>query len=305
MPTKIEKDIISGTDTTGHEWDGIKELNTPLPKWWLYTFYASILFALVYVVLYPAIPLGDSHTSGVLGWSKRAELDEQIATARARQADFIKRINAATFAVIRSDNDLLNFALTGGRAAFADNCAPCHAAAGAGRPGFPNLADDEWLWGGKIEQIYQTIQHGARNDDPDAHVSSMPNFGADGVLKPAQINDVAEFVLSLSKRSTDAAAAKRGASDLRRQLRRLPWRSRQGQCRARRAQPDRRDLALRRQEGRHRRPDHPSAPRRHAVLGRAARSRDPQDAGRLRPFARRRPIGGTRRRDPRPAPERT
>jgi cytochrome c oxidase cbb3-type subunit III len=211
MPTKIEKDIISGTDTTGHEWDGIKELNTPLPKWWLYTFYASILFAFVYVILYPAIPLGGSHTSGVLGWSKRAELDGQIAAARARQADFIKRINAATFAVIRSDNDLLNFALTGGRAAFADNCAPCHAAAGAGRPGFPNLADDEWLWGGKIEQIYQTIQHGARNDDPDAHVSAMPNFGTDGVLKPEQINDVAEFVLSLSKRSTDAAAAKRGA----------------------------------------------------------------------------------------------
>jgi cytochrome c oxidase cbb3-type subunit 3 len=211
MPTKIEKDLISGTDTTGHEWDGIKELNTPLPKWWVYTFYASIVFALVYVVLYPAIPGANSHTAGVLGWSKRAELDNQIAAARGRQADFIKRINAASFAVIRSDNDLLNFALTGGRAAFADNCAPCHAAAGAGRPGFPSLADDEWLWGGKIEQVYQTIQHGARNDDPDAHVSTMPNFGVDQVLKPAQINDVAEFVLSLSGRSTDAAAAKRGA----------------------------------------------------------------------------------------------
>jgi cytochrome c oxidase cbb3-type subunit 3 len=211
MPTKIEKDVISGTDTTGHEWDGIKELNTPLPKWWLYTFYASILFALVYVVLYPAIPGFNGHTAGMLGWSKRAELDGQIAAARARQADFVQRINAATFAVIRSDNDLLNFALTGGRAAFADNCAPCHAAAGAGRPGFPNLADDKWLWGGKIEQIYTTIQHGARNEDADAHVSTMPSFGADQLLKPAEINDVAEFVLSLTARSTDAAAARRGA----------------------------------------------------------------------------------------------
>jgi cytochrome c oxidase cbb3-type subunit III len=211
MPTKVEKDLITGTDTTGHEWDGIKELDTPLPKWWLYTFYASIVFAFVYVILYPAIPLGGSHTTGVLGWSKRAELDEQIAKARAHQADFVARINAATFAVIRSDADLLNFALTGGRAAFADNCAPCHAAAGAGRPGFPNLADDEWLWGGKIEQIYQTIRHGARNEDGDAHVSTMPSFGVDQVLKPEQINDVAEFVLSLSGQSKDAAAAKRGA----------------------------------------------------------------------------------------------
>jgi cytochrome c oxidase cbb3-type subunit 3 len=211
MPTKIEKDVISGTDTTGHEWDGIKELNTPLPKWWVYVFYATILFAVVYVVLYPAIPGFNGHTAGMLGWSKRAELDGQIAAARARQADFVQRINAATFAVIRSDNDLLNFALTGGRAAFADNCAPCHAAAGAGRPGFPNLADDKWLWGGKIEQIYTTIQHGARNEDADAHVSTMPSFGADQLLKPAEINDVAEFVLSLTARSTDAAAARRGA----------------------------------------------------------------------------------------------
>ncbi|HVO15869.1 MAG TPA: cytochrome-c oxidase, cbb3-type subunit III [Alphaproteobacteria bacterium] len=211
MPTKIEKDVISGTDTTGHEWDGIKELNTPLPKWWVYVFYATILFAVVYAILYPSIPGFNGHTAGVLGWSKRAELDGQIAAARARQADFVQRINAATFAVIRSDNDLLNFALTGGRAAFADNCAPCHAAAGAGRPGFPNLADDKWLWGGKIEQIYTTIQHGARNEDADAHVSTMPSFGADQLLKPAEINDVAEFVLSLTARSTDAAAARRGA----------------------------------------------------------------------------------------------
>jgi len=211
MPTKIEKDVISGTDTTGHEWDGIKELNTPLPKWWVYVFYATIVFAIVYAVLYPAVPGLGGHTAGVLGWTKRAELDGQITAARARQADFVQRINAATFAVIRSDNDLLNFALTGGRAAFADNCAPCHAAAGAGRPGFPNLADDKWLWGGKIEQIYATIQHGARNDDSDAHVSTMPSFGADQVLKPAEINDVAEFVLSLTAHSTDAAAVKRGA----------------------------------------------------------------------------------------------
>jgi cytochrome c oxidase cbb3-type subunit 3 len=211
MPTKIEKDIITGTDTTGHEWDGIKELDTPLPKWWLYVFYASIVFSIVYVVLYPAIPGFDGHTSGVLGWTKRVELDQQIATARARQADFIQRINAASFAEIRGDNDLLNFALTGGRAAFADNCAPCHAAAGAGRPGFPSLADDEWLWGGKIEEIQTTIQHGARSDDADTRVSTMPAYGPDQILKPEQIDDVAEFVLSLSSRATDAEAAKRGA----------------------------------------------------------------------------------------------
>lgn len=156
MPTKIEKDEISGTDTTGHEWDGIKELNTPLPKWWLYTFYATVAWALVYFVLYPAIPTLGSHTSGTLGYWSRAEMNASLEEGRAQRAPFVNRIAAASLEEIRGTPELLAFAIAGGRSVFAENCAPCHRAGGAGARGFPNLADDVWLWGGTLADIHQT-----------------------------------------------------------------------------------------------------------------------------------------------------
>ena len=160
MPTKIEKDAITGQETTGHEWDGIKELNTPLPRWWLHTFYACILFSLVYVVLYPAIPSFSGYTEGTLGYNSRQDLEQQMIRARARQGENRQRIAEAELQEIRSDADLLNFALAGGDAAFADNCAPCHGQGGAGRPGYPVLADDVWIWGGSLEEIHITLLHG-------------------------------------------------------------------------------------------------------------------------------------------------
>lgn len=211
MPTKIEKDSVTGRETTGHEWDGIKELNTPLPKWWVYTFYASIIWSLAYFVLYPAIPLWDSYTKGVLDWNSRDELGARLEQAAARQATYLDRIRDASLADIQGDQQLLNFALAGGGAAFADNCAPCHGQGGAGRPGgFPVLADDSWIWGGTPEAIQQTLRHGIRwEDDPDTRFNEMPAFG-DGLLEPAQIADVASYVLSLSGRAEDAEAAARG-----------------------------------------------------------------------------------------------
>jgi cytochrome c oxidase cbb3-type subunit 3 len=207
MPTKLEKDEFTGKPTTGHEWDGIQELDTPLPRWWVLVFYACIAWALVYFVLYPSLPW----FGGVLGWNSRVEVEERVAAAKQAQSRFTDRIKAGTLEQIRSDRELNAFAVAGGRAAFADNCAPCHGAGGAGRKGFPSLADDVWIWGGRPGDIELTIRHGVRGDDPKARTGLMPNFGADGVLKPAEIDDVAEFVLSLTNRATDRAAAERGA----------------------------------------------------------------------------------------------
>ncbi len=211
MPTKIEKDALTGTDTTGHEWDGIKELNTPLPKWWLYVFYATIVWSVGYYVLYPSWPTLGSHLPGIAGYWSRAEVTQQLAALAEQRAPFVRRIQAASLEQIRSDQALFTYALVGGKAAFGDNCAPCHGPGGAGAKGFPNLADDKWLWGGDLAAIHRTIQFGIRNAHPDSRQSQMPRFGADGILTPPQINDVAEYVLSLRGQSKDAAAAGRGA----------------------------------------------------------------------------------------------
>ncbi len=212
MPTKIEKDAVTGTDTTGHEWDGIKELNTPLPKWWLYSYYATIVWALAYFVLYPSWPSLSGHTTGVLGWTMRGEIAEQLEAAKKAQGPMLNRISAASLDDIRKTPDLRNYAMAGGRSAFGVQCAPCHGAGGAGTKGFPNLVDDNWIWGGTLDEIYTTIQYGVRNSNDKSRLSQMPRFGADGILTAKQVDDVAEYVLSLSRRSTDAAAARRGAA---------------------------------------------------------------------------------------------
>ena len=207
MPTKIEKDGVTGRETTGHEWDGLKELNTPLPKWWLWTFYASIAFAAVWMVLYPSLPFW----GGTTGWIAREAIVGEVAEANARNAPMMARLRAATPEQIAADPEMRAFALAGGRVAFANNCAACHGAGGQGGSGFPALVDDDWLWGGSLAAIHQTVAHGIRNtEDEAARTSVMPRFGADGMLTNPQIGDVAEYVLSLSGRSSDPAAVDRG-----------------------------------------------------------------------------------------------
>ena len=212
MPTKIEKDALTGRETTGHEWDGIKELNTPLPKWWLYTFYASIVFSLGYVVLYPAWPTLSGHTEGVLGWTRRGELHAEISAEKAKLAPVLAKIEATPVDEIRGDAELMSFVQAAGRTAFADNCATCHGAGGAGGKGYPTLADDDWLWGGTPEQILHTVAYGVRNANENTRLSEMPRFGADGLLTRAQIQDVVDHVLSLSGGKADPAAAARGSA---------------------------------------------------------------------------------------------
>jgi cytochrome c oxidase cbb3-type subunit 3 len=200
-------------ETTGHEWDGIHELNKPLPKWWLWTFYATIVWAIGYWLLMPAWPLVSTYTKGLLGYSQRERVAEQLEAAKAAQAVYRQQIAKSDLDAITANPDLLNFALAGGEAAFGDNCAPCHGRGAQGGFGYPNLRDDDWLWGGTLAAIHQTITHGIRANDPETRSpgAQMPAFGKMGVLQEPQIADVAEYVLSLSGRADDKEAAERGS----------------------------------------------------------------------------------------------
>ncbi|MEM9627530.1 MAG: cytochrome-c oxidase, cbb3-type subunit III [Pseudomonadota bacterium] len=209
MPTKVEKDDVTGLETTGHEWDGIKELNRPLPKWWLYTFYATIVYAFIYWVLYPSWPYFTGYFGGIIGGNQRVDLDARLAEARAAQAEYLDRVAAASTEEILADPDLLTFAMAGGESAFADNCAPCHGLGGAGQGPYPALGDDDWIWGGTLDEIQYTINHGIRNASDDAHFNEMPAYGQ--ILEREDIVAVANYVLSLSDSQHDAGLLEQGA----------------------------------------------------------------------------------------------
>jgi cytochrome c oxidase cbb3-type subunit 3 len=192
-----EIDEISGVATTGHEWDGIRELDNPMPRWWLWTFYATIVWALVYTIAYPAWPLVSSATSGMLGWSSRADLRTEMASAEAAKGDYVAAIEKASVEEILADDTLRQFAISAGSAAFKVNCVQCHGSGAAGSPGYPNLNDDEWLWGGSPEDIRTTIAHGIRfAGDEDTRISEMPAYG--DILSREEIADVVKHVVSLS-----------------------------------------------------------------------------------------------------------
>jgi len=208
-----EIDQVTGVETTGHVWDGdLKELNKPLPKWWLYTFYACVIWAIGYWAVYPAWPTLSGYTKGALGYSQRGEVDKQVAAAKAEQAKYFDQIAATPLAEIEKNQELMPFVMAGGAAVFGDNCGPCHGKGAQGAKGYPNLNDDDWLWGGTPEAIQQTITHGIRSGDPDTRQMAMPRFGLDGILQPDQIKDAAQYVLSLSGHATDDAAVQRGAA---------------------------------------------------------------------------------------------
>jgi cytochrome c oxidase cbb3-type subunit III len=213
MTDHSDIDHVSGTSTTGHEWDGIKELNTPLPRWWLITFYLTIVWAIGYWVVYPAWPLITSYTTGLFGYSTRADVAVELANLEKIRGEKMVKLAATPLAEIEKDPALLALARARGKAAFGDNCAPCHGTGGAGAKGYPNLNDDEWIWGGKLEQIETTILFGARSGNAKAHEGQMLAFGKDGILKPDQIVTVANYVRSLAGLSTspgyDAAAGKK------------------------------------------------------------------------------------------------
>ena len=198
-------DQPTGTETVGHEWDGIEELNTPLPRWWLWTFYATIAWALVYVVLYPAWPLIDKATDGTLGWSSRGQLAKEMSAAEAAREGVVRQIAATDIEQLAASPELMGQAIAGGAAAFKVNCVQCHGAGAAGSPGYPNLNDDDWIWGGTLSEIEYTITHGIRWEGDDAtRANYMPAF--QGMFDAGQVNALAGHVLSLSGKAKPNAA---------------------------------------------------------------------------------------------------
>lgn len=211
--TRKEIDPASGIETTGHEWDGLKELNNPLPKWWLYTFYATILWSIGYTIAYPAWPMISDATKGVLGYSSRAEVASALRAADQDKAPFRDRIAAMDVTEVAADEDLAEFARAAGKATFANFCSQCHGAGAQGFKGYPTLIDDDWLWGGTLPDIAYTIRHGIRvADSGDTRFSEMPAFGRDQILDKGQVAAVVEHVLALSGQQHEAAKATEGAA---------------------------------------------------------------------------------------------
>ncbi len=202
-----------GYGTTGHEWDGIEEWNNPMPRWWVWTFYATIFWGVLYTIAYPAWPLVNKATGGLLGYSTRAEVTQQISDVEARNAELETQLASADLTQIAGNDALQNYAVQGGAAVFRANCSQCHGSGGAGvqASGYPNLLDDAWLWGGTIEQIAYTVRHGIRNEQsPDARWSEMPAFGTDEILTDEQIGQVVHYVRKISDQDHDAAQAAAG-----------------------------------------------------------------------------------------------
>ncbi|MCH9826032.1 MAG: cytochrome-c oxidase, cbb3-type subunit III [Alphaproteobacteria bacterium] len=186
-------------DTTGHSWDGIEEFNNPLPRWWLWIFYACIVWGIWYSVAYPAWPGVKSATAGYLGFSTRAQVAEEIATAEAKNAAINEKLASVELASIATDPELEGYAKSAGAAVFKTWCAQCHQTNGAGAVGYPNLQDDDWLWGGTMEDIHLTLLHGIRSEtDDDSRYSEMPAFGRDELLEEEEISQVVNFVMSLT-----------------------------------------------------------------------------------------------------------
>ncbi|WGV15570.1 cytochrome-c oxidase, cbb3-type subunit III [Fuscovulum ytuae] len=212
---QVTRKPVGQVETTGHSWDGIEEYNNPMPRWWVWTFYACIVWAIGYMIAYPAWPLINGATPGVLGASTRADVAAEIERFDAANAEIKAALVAAPLESIPADQTLMAYAEPAGASVFRTYCAQCHGsgAAGVEGKGYPSLLDDDWLWGGTIEDIHLTITHGIRNTtDPDARYSEMPKFGADGILDDAQIDAVVEHVLAISGQEHDATLAAEGAT---------------------------------------------------------------------------------------------
>ena len=210
-------DPVTGIATTGHEWDGLRELNTPLPRWWLWLFYLTIVWSIGYWIVYPAWPLLTTSTQGVFGYHTRSAVADDLEALKLQRGPMVEKLAAASLPSIVADPQLLDFARAQGRVAFADNCAPCQGAGGGGAKGYPNLNDDDWLWGGKLTDIEHTIRYGARAGDDKGRAGTMPAFGRDNILKPNEILAVADYTRSLSglaaEPGTDLALGKKVFAD--------------------------------------------------------------------------------------------
>jgi cytochrome c oxidase cbb3-type subunit 3 len=206
-----ELDHDTGTPTTGHDWDGIKELDTPLPRWWVIVFYATIVWAFAYWVFMPSWPGITGYLKGTRNHSDRVNVTRDLAALGSERAAYGEQLRGLSLAEIEQNPKLLSFALDAGRAAFGDNCATCHGSGGQGAIGYPNLADDDWLWSGTLSDIRHTIEVGVRSTNPQTRRETMPSFGRDKMLSTAEISDMVEYVTSLSGGAAEVAAIARAA----------------------------------------------------------------------------------------------
>jgi cytochrome c oxidase cbb3-type subunit 3 len=215
MCAKQVKKAPAQVETTGHSWDGIEELNNPLPRWWVWVLYMCIIWGIGYTIAYPAWPLISGATQGILGPQERKAVVAEIARFDSANSEVKAALVAMPLADIPGDDALKSYAIPAGASVFKTNCSTCHGsgAAGVQDKGYPNLLDNDWLWGGDMEAIYLTIAHGIRNTtDADARYSEMPKYGVDELLEPEQIAQVVEHVLAISGQDHDAGLASAGAS---------------------------------------------------------------------------------------------
>ncbi|PHS77719.1 MAG: cytochrome-c oxidase, cbb3-type subunit III [Robiginitomaculum sp.] len=204
-------DEHTGTETTNHEWDEIQELDTPMPRWWINIMYITIVWAIGYMIVMPAIPLINGYTKGIIGFSDRTRVAVAVEKMHEDRSVNSEKLVGASIASIQNDPDLLRFATQQGRTLFGDNCETCHGRRGQGVPGYPNLNDDIWIWGGSFADIKQTINYGIRAEHDDTRFGSMAAYGRDELLEPAQIDDLVQHVLGISGQRSDTVAAARGA----------------------------------------------------------------------------------------------
>lgn len=202
-----ERDPVTGQMTTGHEWNGIKELYTPVPRVVIFFLVTTILFAVVYWILMPAWPLGRTHTKGLLGIDQKTSVERQVEAANAGRSTWTRSMAAMDFAAIQADPAMMTTIRETGSTLFGDNCAACHGMRATGGPGFPNLTTGAWLWGGDPQTISETLRVGINSTNAETRVSQMLAFGRDGVLDRTQIANVAAYVRSLGG-STDGMAAR-------------------------------------------------------------------------------------------------
>lgn len=209
-----EIDPVSGRVTTGHEWNGITELDTPVPRGVLMFLIVTHIFAVLWWFVMPTWPLGTTYTRGLLGTDQHKIIAERMAEANASRASWVDAIDAKSYDDILADAQLMKVVNETGHRLFGDNCAACHGREGQGGRNFPDLADRDWLWGGSPETIAETISVGINSTNPDSRVAQMPAFGKDQMLEPAQLHDVALYVHSLSNpgdaTSENAAAIQAG-----------------------------------------------------------------------------------------------
>ena len=212
MSEKKRIDQPTGTETVGHEWDGIEELNTPLPRWWLWTFYGTVAFAVGYCVAYPALPGANGQPGGATQWSSRQQLQQELDAREAQLKPIHTALATTDITRLEAQPQLMQAAIAGGAAAFKVHCIQCHGSGATGSKGYPNLNDDDWLWGGDIATIEKTITDGVRQPNHDAtRFSQMPAFGRDGILTPAQVDDTVSYVRTVSHQEKASASSRRGA----------------------------------------------------------------------------------------------